>query len=93
MGSLLDLAEGAGLSPEYSCRGGSCGTCKTRLHRQAVALDPYKTSLPTTVGDIHAAFSRIAFNFGIAGNETRVATLNHFYRGLIKFRHVFRVRQ
>ncbi|MHC8320740.1 pyridoxamine 5'-phosphate oxidase family protein [Pseudomonas sp. GB2N2] len=31
VGTLLDLAERAGLSPEYSCRGGSCGTCKTRL--------------------------------------------------------------
>ncbi len=30
-GSLLELAEARGLSPEFSCRGGSCGTCKTRL--------------------------------------------------------------
>jgi ferredoxin-NADP reductase/predicted pyridoxine 5'-phosphate oxidase superfamily flavin-nucleotide-binding protein len=30
-GSLLELAERRGLSPEYSCRSGSCGTCKTRL--------------------------------------------------------------
>lgn len=30
-GSLLDLAEARGLSPEFSCRTGSCGTCKTRL--------------------------------------------------------------
>ncbi|MET0947614.1 MAG: pyridoxamine 5'-phosphate oxidase family protein [Pseudomonas sp.] len=30
-GSLLELAESRGLRPEYSCRGGSCGTCKTRL--------------------------------------------------------------
>ncbi|KGF65748.1 pyridoxamine 5'-phosphate oxidase family protein [Pseudomonas lutea] len=30
-GSLLELAERRGLSPEFSCRGGSCGTCKTRL--------------------------------------------------------------
>ncbi|WP_415766012.1 pyridoxamine 5'-phosphate oxidase family protein [Pseudomonas sp. ZB1P45] len=30
-GSLLDLAESRGLRPEFSCRGGSCGTCKTRL--------------------------------------------------------------
>ncbi|GEP12728.1 pyridoxamine 5'-phosphate oxidase family protein [Methylobacterium gnaphalii] len=30
-GSLLDLAEARGLSPEFSCRSGSCGTCKTRL--------------------------------------------------------------
>jgi hypothetical protein len=30
-GSLLDLAESQGLSPEYSCRGGTCGTCRTKL--------------------------------------------------------------
>lgn len=30
-GTLLELAESRGLSPEFSCRGGSCGTCKTRL--------------------------------------------------------------
>ncbi|MGH8485971.1 MAG: FAD-binding oxidoreductase, partial [Pseudomonas sp.] len=30
-GSLLELAESRGLSPEFSCRGGSCGTCATRL--------------------------------------------------------------
>lgn len=30
-GSLLELAERRGLTPEFSCRGGSCGTCKTRI--------------------------------------------------------------
>jgi hypothetical protein len=30
-GSLLELAESRGLNPEFSCRVGSCGTCKTRL--------------------------------------------------------------
>jgi ferredoxin-NADP reductase len=30
-GSLLDLAEAAGLAPEFSCRGGSCGTCRTPI--------------------------------------------------------------
>ncbi|MCF7530964.1 pyridoxamine 5'-phosphate oxidase family protein [Pseudomonas petrae] len=30
-GSLLELAESRGLSPDFSCRGGSCGTCRTRL--------------------------------------------------------------
>lgn len=30
-GSLLDLAEQRGLTPEYSCRGGSCGTCRTKV--------------------------------------------------------------
>lgn len=35
-GTLLDLAEARGLSPEFSCREGSCGTCKTKLLRGAV---------------------------------------------------------
>jgi ferredoxin-NADP reductase/predicted pyridoxine 5'-phosphate oxidase superfamily flavin-nucleotide-binding protein len=35
-GSLLELAESRGLHPEFSCRGGSCGTCKTRLISGAV---------------------------------------------------------
>lgn len=30
-GSLLELAESRGLNPDFSCRGGSCGTCRTRL--------------------------------------------------------------
>jgi len=30
-GTLLELAEARGLSPDFSCRGGSCGTCKTRV--------------------------------------------------------------
>ncbi|MGY2263308.1 2Fe-2S iron-sulfur cluster-binding protein [Pseudomonas sp. SDO55104_S430] len=30
-GTLLELAEARGLNPEFSCRGGSCGTCKTRI--------------------------------------------------------------
>lgn len=30
-GSLLELAESRGLNPEFSCRGGSCGACKTRI--------------------------------------------------------------
>lgn len=29
--SLLDLAEAAGLEPDFSCRAGVCGTCSTRL--------------------------------------------------------------
>lgn len=35
-GTLLELAEARGLTPEFSCRGGSCGTCKTRLSRGQV---------------------------------------------------------
>lgn len=30
-GTLLELAEARGLEPEFSCREGTCGTCKTRL--------------------------------------------------------------
>ncbi|MCG8296488.1 pyridoxamine 5'-phosphate oxidase family protein [Pseudomonas entomophila] len=30
-GTLLELAESRGLSPDFSCRGGSCGTCRTKL--------------------------------------------------------------
>jgi uncharacterized protein len=30
-GTLLDFAEANGLSPEFSCRNGSCGTCRTRI--------------------------------------------------------------
>lgn len=30
-GSLLELAESRGLTPEFSCRGGTCGTCRTRI--------------------------------------------------------------
>jgi ferredoxin-NADP reductase/predicted pyridoxine 5'-phosphate oxidase superfamily flavin-nucleotide-binding protein len=36
-GTLLDLAEGRGLAPDFSCRSGTCGTCRTRLIAGAVA--------------------------------------------------------
>ena len=36
-GSLLELAEARGLAPEFSCRGGSCGTCVTRIIAGKVA--------------------------------------------------------
>ena len=35
-GSLLDLAETRGLSPEFSCRKGNCGTCRTRILKGTV---------------------------------------------------------
>ncbi|MBU3078747.1 2Fe-2S iron-sulfur cluster-binding protein [Sphingomonas quercus] len=35
-GTLLDLAEARGLSPEFSCREGTCGTCRTKLLRGTV---------------------------------------------------------
>jgi ferredoxin-NADP reductase/predicted pyridoxine 5'-phosphate oxidase superfamily flavin-nucleotide-binding protein len=36
-GSLLKLAESRGLSPEFGCRGGTCGTCRTRIVKGVVA--------------------------------------------------------
>jgi uncharacterized protein len=35
-GTLLELAEARGLSPEFSCRTGNCGTCRTKLLAGAV---------------------------------------------------------
>lgn len=35
-GTLLELAEDAGLNPAFSCRSGVCGTCATRLKAGAV---------------------------------------------------------
>ncbi|HCW68838.1 MAG TPA: FAD-binding oxidoreductase, partial [Thalassospira lucentensis] len=38
--TLLELAEDAGLAPEASCRGGNCGTCRTKIAQGRVT---YKT--------------------------------------------------
>ncbi|MCF4995265.1 2Fe-2S iron-sulfur cluster binding domain-containing protein [Pseudomonas syringae] len=45
-GSLLELAESRGLRPEYSCRGGSCGTCRTRLVSGAVNYPQPPAEIP-----------------------------------------------
>lgn len=45
-GSLLELAESRGLRPEFSCRGGSCGTCKTRLISGAVNYPQPPADIP-----------------------------------------------
>lgn len=34
-GSLLELAESRGLNPEFGCRHGKCGTCRTRISNGA----------------------------------------------------------
>jgi ferredoxin-NADP reductase/predicted pyridoxine 5'-phosphate oxidase superfamily flavin-nucleotide-binding protein len=36
-GTLLELAESRGLSPPFSCREGTCGTCRTKLDNGAVS--------------------------------------------------------
>ncbi|WP_137173152.1 pyridoxamine 5'-phosphate oxidase family protein [Massilia sp. HP4] len=35
-GTLLELAEARGLEPEFSCREGTCGTCRTKVLKGAV---------------------------------------------------------
>ena len=47
-GSLLELAEARGLDPAFSCRSGSCGTCRTTLLAGAVT---YRTEPTATIGD------------------------------------------
>ncbi|SAL09340.1 2Fe-2S iron-sulfur cluster-binding protein [Caballeronia telluris] len=50
-GTLLELAEARGLAPEFSCRGGSCGTCRTRVVEGEVA---YPVAPSFQVGDDEA---------------------------------------
>jgi ferredoxin len=50
-GSLLELAESRGLQPAFSCRGGSCGSCRTRIVEGQVA---YKTRPSFKVGEDEA---------------------------------------
>lgn len=46
-GSLLELAEARGLTPDYSCRGGTCGTCAVRVLSGAVAYpEPPQARIP-----------------------------------------------
>jgi hypothetical protein len=50
-GTLLELAEASGLSPEFNCRGGTCGTCRTRIAKGAVS---YESEPAFHVGDDEA---------------------------------------
>ncbi len=43
-GSILELAEAQGLQPEFSCRSGACGTCRTHLAQGAVAYTTEPTA-------------------------------------------------
>jgi len=50
-GTLLDLAEARGLQPEFSCRSGTCGSCKTKIVQGAVS---YLTQPVAQVADDEA---------------------------------------
>ncbi|WAC45743.1 pyridoxamine 5'-phosphate oxidase family protein [Pseudomonas sp. SL4(2022)] len=45
-GSLLELAESRGLTPEFSCRGGTCGICSTRIVSGQVTYPQPPANLP-----------------------------------------------
>lgn len=47
-GSLLEFAESRGLTPEFGCRNGSCGTCMTKIVKGAVA---YKKTPAVAIAD------------------------------------------
>lgn len=47
-GTLLELAEARGLSPAFSCRSGSCGSCRTKLLAGAVT---YPTEPTASIGE------------------------------------------
>lgn len=49
--TLLELAEEAGLAPEASCRGGNCGTCRTKIEQGKVT---YKNRPAAQVGEDEA---------------------------------------
>ncbi|PTR33951.1 hypothetical protein C8J98_102138 [Luteibacter sp. OK325] len=49
-GSLLGLAEQRGLTPEYSCRGGTCGACSTKVISGQVTY-PQPTELIPAAGE------------------------------------------
>ncbi|HVW69013.1 MAG TPA: MOSC domain-containing protein [Steroidobacteraceae bacterium] len=44
--SLLELAEDAGISPQYGCRAGSCQSCEVALPAGAVLYDPQPAVMP-----------------------------------------------
>ncbi|SFM79070.1 hypothetical protein SAMN05428949_0802 [Chitinophaga sp. YR627] len=39
-GTILELCESAGLSPDYNCRMGTCSTCESKLISGAFTYDP-----------------------------------------------------
>ncbi len=69
-GTLLDLAEANGLAPEFSCRGGSCGTCRTRVLEGAVA---YPDQPPSAAVGEHEAL--ICCAVPAAGDDGAAAPL------------------
>lgn len=69
-GTLLELAEASGLAPEFSCRGGSCGTCRTRIVEGAVAYPDLQPS--AAIGDHEALICCAVPAAGNDGSPSRL---------------------
>ncbi|MDM4769956.1 pyridoxamine 5'-phosphate oxidase family protein [Solimonas sp. SE-A11] len=68
-GSLLELAELRGLSPEFSCRTGSCGSCRTRLLSGSVT---YMRPTTAAIGEGEVLLCCTAPATPAAGQENRI---------------------
>jgi len=58
-GSLLELAEAEGFSPEFACRNGQCGSCKATLSQGKVYY-PQPTSAEITDQEVLLCCARPA---------------------------------
>ena len=65
-GSLLELAEARGLEPEFSCREGSCGTCKVKLLAGKVTY-PKRPSAPVADDEVLICSAVPAHQAGVEG--------------------------
>ena len=68
-GTLLELAEARGLEPEFSCRAGSCGTCRTKLLKGCVT---YVKAPTAAVADDEVLICCAVPAQGASGEENRV---------------------
>lgn len=68
-GSLLEAAEARGLSPAFGCRGGSCGSCSTRVLQGEVSY----TSAPSFAVEEGAALICCAVPAAASGEALHLA--------------------
>lgn len=68
-GSVLELAEATGLSPTFSCRAGSCGSCRARVLEGAVTY----RSTPTALVSPGEALLCVGMPAASGGNRLEIA--------------------
>lgn len=70
-GSLLELAESRGLTPEFGCRSGSCGSCATRI----IAGDVSYASRPQAKVEANQALLCCAMPSNAGGSDRLILDL------------------